>query len=136
LAVDGGRGLNWTRWVGRTVDLVAVGSDAEAATEGRLWIAAGASPRLHSQTARLRAGRPGRPLSPLTVACAVADLVSVTGARSAAVTRFGLVATALAAQAPVALCAVARLRTRRPVAPLAPAAVHYKSTTRISQVQS
>ena len=122
--VDGRDGFDRTRWIGRAVDFIAVGTDAQPTAKGRFRIAASAATSLDSQSARLRTVRPGRPISPLTVTGTVGHLVFVSEATLAAVARRRVVAHALAALALVALRTFTRVRAMRPFAPLAPSAIH------------
>lgn len=124
ITVDFGDGFDGAGRIGRTVNLIAIGADAEASAKGRFRIAAAPPSCFNGQSARLRTGGPGGPVGPLTVPGAVGHFMAVTRTAGAVVARCRRVAAALAALAPVALGAVAFMGAVVPVAPVAPASIN------------
>ena len=115
--------FNRTRRIGRTVNLIAVGTDAKTSAEGRFGIPAGSPPRFNGQSARLGASGPGRPVGPLAVSGAVGHFVTVARTIGAAVARCGGVAGSLTAVTSIALGPVAFVGAVAPLAPIAPPAI-------------
>ena len=124
ITINRRNGFDGTGRIGRTVDLIAVGSDTEATAEGRFGVSARPASRFHGQSACLGAGRPGRPFGPLTVTGAVGHLVAVAHTAASCVQRRRLVAPPLTAVAPVALRAFSFVVAVRPLVPVAPASVN------------
>lgn len=123
LAVDRRDRLDRTRRIAGAINLIAIGTDAKSSAEGWLRIAARSSTCLDRQSARLRAGRPGRPFGPSAVSGAIGDFVTVAQTPLTPVRGCRSIAVALAAGTAISLGAFPGVRALRPFAPFSPTTV-------------